>query len=121
MGKSWDSFVPGPKIWEEVMRVLKPGAHILSFSGTRTYDLMVTAMRLAGAEIRDKIDVHCDVSSYMSWVYGCLSEDAEIMMADGSFVPYTEIKTGDNVMCVDYSSCILHSFLEFRFISHSDY
>ena len=70
MGKSWDSMVPSPKIWEEVMRVLKPGGHILSFSGTRTYDLMVTAMRLAGVEIRDKIDYHCDVSGYNSWIYG---------------------------------------------------
>jgi DNA modification methylase len=48
MGKTWDSFVPGPKIWKEVMRVLKPGGHILSFGGTRCYDMMVTAMRLAG-------------------------------------------------------------------------
>ena len=70
MGRSWDSFVPGPKIWEEVMRVLKPGGHIFSFSGTRTYDLMVTAMRIAGAEVRDKIDVHCDFSSYVSYMYG---------------------------------------------------
>ncbi|MTV50912.1 hypothetical protein GJ688_18500 [Heliobacillus mobilis] len=36
MGKSWDSFVPGPAIWREVYRVLKPGGHILCFSGTRT-------------------------------------------------------------------------------------
>ena len=70
MGASWDSFVPGPKIWEEVMRVIKPGAHILSFSGCRTYDLMLTAMRIAGAEVRDKIDVYCDQTSYFSWVYG---------------------------------------------------
>jgi len=25
MGKTWDSFVPGPSIWREVYRVLKPG------------------------------------------------------------------------------------------------
>lgn len=70
MGKSWDSFVPGPKIWAEIMRVLKPGGHILSFSGTRTYDLMVTAMRLAGSEIRDKIDYYCEQQETLSWVYG---------------------------------------------------
>jgi len=70
MDKQWDSFVPGPKIWEEVMRVIKPGAHILSFGGTRTYDLMVTAMRLAGAEVRDKIDVYCEQNDYKSWLYG---------------------------------------------------
>lgn len=60
MGKEWDSFVPGPAIWKEVYRVLKPGGHILAFSGTRTYDLTVLAIRLAGFEIRDMI----------SWVYG---------------------------------------------------
>jgi len=70
MGKDWDSFVPGPKIWEQVMRVLKPGGHILSFSGTRTYDLMVTAMRLAGSEIRDKIDFYCEMEGYSAWDYG---------------------------------------------------
>jgi DNA modification methylase len=60
MGKTWDSFVPGPSIWREVYRVLKPGGHVLSFFGTRTYDMGVVAMRLAGFEIRDQID----------WLYG---------------------------------------------------
>jgi site-specific DNA-methyltransferase (adenine-specific) len=70
MGRTWDSFVPGPKIWQEVMRVLKPGGHILSFSGSRTYDMMVTAMRLAGSEIRDQINVHCELDASRDWVYG---------------------------------------------------
>ncbi|MBC9785893.1 site-specific DNA-methyltransferase [Heliobacterium chlorum] len=56
MGKSWDSFVPGPAIWREVFRVLKPGGHILCFSGTRTQDLMSVALRMAGFEIRDVIE-----------------------------------------------------------------
>jgi len=60
MGKTWDSFVPGPAIWKECLRVLKPGGHLLSFFGSRTYDLGVTAIRLAGFEIRDQI----------MWVYG---------------------------------------------------
>ena len=60
MGKSWDSFVPGPAVWREVLRVLKPGGHVLSFFGTRTYDLGVIAMRLAGFEIRDQL----------AWMYG---------------------------------------------------
>jgi DNA modification methylase len=55
MGKSWDSFVPGPAIWREAFRVLKPGGYALSFSSTRTYDLMTVAMRLAGFEVRDTI------------------------------------------------------------------
>lgn len=55
MGKSWDSFVPHPNIWKEVYRVLKPGGHILCFSGTRTQDLMTISLRLAGFEVRDVI------------------------------------------------------------------
>ena len=60
MGKSWDSFVPGPSIWKEVFRVLKPGGHLLAFFGSRTYDIGTLAIRLAGFEIRDQI----------MWVYG---------------------------------------------------
>jgi DNA modification methylase len=60
MGKSWDSFVPPPAIWDECLRVLKPGGHLLAFAGTRTYDLMGISIRMAGFEIRDSI----------GWVYG---------------------------------------------------
>ena len=55
LGNSWDSFVPGPVIWREVLRVLKPGGHVLAFAGSRTADLMGIAIRLAGFEIRDTI------------------------------------------------------------------
>lgn len=60
MGKEWDAFVPQPAFWKEAIRVLKPGGHVLSFFGTRTYDWGVMAMRLAGFEIRDCIQ----------WLYG---------------------------------------------------
>lgn len=60
MGRSWDAFVPSPKVWIEVFRVLKPGGHVLAFAGTRTQDLMCMSLRLAGFEIRDMI----------GWVYG---------------------------------------------------
>ncbi len=60
MGKSWDSFVPGPDYWREVFRVLKPGAFAFVFAGTRTQDLMSISLRFAGFQIRDCID----------WLYG---------------------------------------------------
>src|SRR5690606_9010876 len=60
MGKTWDSFVPGPAVWREVARVLKPGGHILCFAGTRTVDLMGISLRLGGFEVRD-----C-----LQWLYG---------------------------------------------------
>lgn len=60
MGKAWDAWTPGPEIWRELYRVLKPGAHALIFAGSRTQDLMSLALRLAGFEIRDTLQ----------WLYG---------------------------------------------------
>ena len=60
MGKDWDSFVPPPAVWEECMRVLKPGGHMAVFAGARTQDLMGLSIRLAGFEIRDTL----------GWIYG---------------------------------------------------
>lgn len=56
MNAEWDSFVPGPAVWKEVHRVLKPGGHLLCFAGTRTQDLMTISLRIAGFEIRDVIE-----------------------------------------------------------------
>lgn len=55
MGADWDSFVPPPAVWEECMRVLKPGGHMAVFAGARTQDLMGLSIRLAGFEIRDTL------------------------------------------------------------------
>lgn len=55
MGREWDAFVPGPEVWREVCRVLKPGGHAVIFAGTRTVDWMGIAVRLGGLEIRDCI------------------------------------------------------------------
>ena len=75
MGKEWDGTGISFKVelWQEVYRVLKPGAHILVFGGTRTYHRMACAVEDAGFEIRDMIN----------WVYGCLSEDTEILTING--------------------------------------
>lgn len=55
MQRAWDSFVPGPSVWREVYRVLKPGGHAVVFAGSRTSDLMGLALRFAGFEVRDSI------------------------------------------------------------------
>lgn len=60
MGKAWDYEVPGINVWRECLRVLKPGGHLLSFFGTRTYHRGVVPIEDAGFEIRDQI----------GWVYG---------------------------------------------------
>jgi site-specific DNA-methyltransferase (adenine-specific) len=61
MGKTWDSDVAfQPEMWAEVYRVLKPGAHVLAFGGSRTYHRLASAIEDAGFEIRDQI----------MWLYG---------------------------------------------------
>ena len=55
MNKKWDHNVPSVEFWKEVYRVLKPGGHILSFGGTRTYHRMVCNIEDAGFEIRDQL------------------------------------------------------------------
>ncbi len=51
----WDHSVPPKEIWEEVLRVLKPGGHMLAFGGTRTFHRLTCAIEDAGFEIRDCI------------------------------------------------------------------
>jgi site-specific DNA-methyltransferase (adenine-specific) len=62
MGKGWDSsgVAFDPKTWAAVFRVLKPGAFLCAFGGTRTYHRIACAIEDAGFEIRD-----C-----LSWLYG---------------------------------------------------
>lgn len=60
MGKNWDHGVPGVAYWLETLRVLKPGAYILSFGGQRTYHRLTCAIEDAGYEIRDCV----------MWVFG---------------------------------------------------
>ena len=60
MGKHWDYDVPDVEVWQECLRVLKPGGHLLAFAGTRTFHRMAVRIEDAGFEIRDMI----------AWVYG---------------------------------------------------
>ena len=62
MGKSWDStgVAYDVTVWQECLRVLKPGGHLLAFGGSRTYHRLACAIEDAGFQIRDQI----------MWVYG---------------------------------------------------
>jgi site-specific DNA-methyltransferase (adenine-specific) len=57
MGKQWDTGETAfaTEFWAECLRVLKPGGHVVSFSGTRTFHRMVCAIEDAGFEVRDQI------------------------------------------------------------------
>ena len=62
MGKSWDStgIAFQSEVWGLALKLLKPGGHLLSFGGSRTYHRMAVAIEDAGFEIRDQI----------MWLYG---------------------------------------------------
>jgi site-specific DNA-methyltransferase (adenine-specific) len=62
MGQRWDNgeVAFDPAFWAEVLRVLKPGGHVLAMGGTRTYHRLACAIEDAGFEIRDTV----------MWVYG---------------------------------------------------
>jgi site-specific DNA-methyltransferase (adenine-specific) len=62
MGQSWDNsgIAYSKDLWAECLRVLKPGGHLLAFSGSRTYHRMVVAIEDSGFEVRDQI----------MWLYG---------------------------------------------------
>lgn len=62
MGKKWDAsgIAYSVELWREVLRVLKPGGHLLAFGGTRTYHRMACAIEDAGFEVRDSLH----------WMYG---------------------------------------------------
>ena len=62
MGKKWDAsgIAYDVEVWQEALRVLKPGGHLLAFGGTRTHHRLMVAIEDAGFEIRD-----C-----LMWMYG---------------------------------------------------
>jgi len=62
MGKKWDAsgIAYDLEVWRQALRVLKPGGHLLAFSGSRTYHRMACAIEDAGFDVRDQI----------MWLYG---------------------------------------------------
>jgi site-specific DNA-methyltransferase (adenine-specific) len=55
LGKSWDANTGAVETYQECLRVLKPGGHILAFSAARTYHHLAITLEQAGFEIRDQI------------------------------------------------------------------
>lgn len=97
MGKGWDnagiSFQK--ETWQKCFDVLKPGGYLLAFGGSRTFHRIACAIEDAGFEIRDTI----------MWLYGCLSEDTEVLTRRG-FKNFFEITEEDEIRVYDIESGI---------------
>ncbi|QWY83279.1 modification DNA-methylase protein [Rhizobium phage RHph_X2_25] len=77
MGKSWDTgeVAFSEEFWAEVWRVLKPGGHVVAFSGTRTYHRMAVAIEDAGRWIEgpngpEWEHLGFEIRDQLGWVYG---------------------------------------------------
>lgn len=57
MGQTWDGgdVAFRPETWAAVRRVMRPGAYLVAFNHSRTFDRMAGAIRAAGFEVRDAI------------------------------------------------------------------
>ena len=95
MGKAWDAtgIAYDVDTWKLAFQVLKPGGHLLSFGGSRTYHRMACAIEDAGFEIRDQI----------MWIYGSgfpkslnVSKAIDKMAGEKRKVMYTNIESKIN-------------------------
>jgi site-specific DNA-methyltransferase (adenine-specific) len=57
MGQKWDAtgIAHDPAFWAQVLRVMKPGAHLVAFGAPRTYHRLACAVEDVGFEIRDSL------------------------------------------------------------------
>lgn len=97
MGKSWDAsgIAFQKETWRKCFNALKPGGYLLAFGGSRTFHRIACAIEDAGFEIRDTI----------IWLYGCLSEDTEVLTKRG-FKKFDEIKQEDEIRIYDIENGI---------------
>lgn len=88
-GNSWDGgdIAFNPETWKLCLQLLKPGGHMLSMGGTRTYHRMACAVEDAGFEVRD-----C-----LQWIYGCLSDDTECLTRAG-WKNHIDLNASDQVL-----------------------
>jgi DNA modification methylase len=90
MNQIWDGgdLAFRPETWATVATVLRPGGFLLAFGGTRTSHRMICAIEDAGFVIQDTI----------MWLYGCLSEDTQLVTARG-VAQYQKVNIDDPVLC----------------------
>lgn len=95
MGKSWDDAEGENLEWfkgwlQKCYDILPSGGVVKVFCATRTFHRLAQAMNLVGFQDLD----------LEAWVYGCLSEDTEILTNCG-WVPYHKAKLGTQVLSFD--------------------
>lgn len=73
LGKDWDKAIPDERYWKEALRIVKPGGFIFAFGGSRTFHRLCVKIEDSGWIIKDMF----------LWLYGCISEDTEILTIDG--------------------------------------
>lgn len=100
MGKTWDDDKGGRDQWikwlsevmREGLRVLKPGGHALVWSLPRTSHWTGMALENAGFEVRDIVH----------HVFGCLSEDTEVLTNNG-WLRYDRIQKHEDLSILTYN------------------
>jgi site-specific DNA-methyltransferase (adenine-specific) len=90
MGKGWDRSGIANRVetWHKVYRVLKPGAYLVAFGGTRTFHRLTCAIEDAGFEIRD-----C-----LMWLYGSgFPKSLDVSKAIDKAAGATRLDVGERV------------------------
>jgi site-specific DNA-methyltransferase (adenine-specific) len=90
LGKAWDANTGALETYQECLRVLKPGGHILAFSAARTYHHLAITLEQAGFEIRDQI----------MWIYSSGFPKSQDV---GKQIERTEKKRADNALGIKRS------------------
>ena len=90
LGKSWDANTGAVETYQECLRVLKPGGHILAFSAARTYHHLAVTLEQAGFEIRDQI----------MWIYSSGFPKSQDI---GKSIERSENKRKDNALGIKRS------------------
>lgn len=94
MGRGWDAsgIAYDGAVWREVLRVLKPGGHLLAFGASRTFHRVAVAIEDAGFELRDVIawirggptmPKGLDVSKAIDKAAGARGHEGRNMRTDG--------------------------------------
>lgn len=86
MNAKWDYKIPSVEIWQQCLRVLKSGGHLIAFGGTRTYHRLVINIEDAGFDIRDCI----------TWLYGS-GFPKSVKLGDGYG---TQLKPAQELICL---------------------